>query len=119
MKKVLSYFSLLTSMSTLLCCALPALLVSLGMGATLSTFLSQVPQLIWFSEKKLIVFTFAGLSLLVAGYFQWRSQYDPCPVDPELRRQCLWVRKWGLRLYLASLTLFCIGFFFAFLITLF
>lgn len=119
MKKVISYFSLFTSMSTLLCCALPALLVSLGLGATLSTFLSQFPQVIWFSEQKLFVFAFAGISLTIAGYFQWRSQYEACPTDPQLREQCLWTRKWGLRIYLVSLTLFFIGFFFAFLITLF
>jgi len=36
---VLSYFSLFTSLSTLLCCALPSLLVLFGLGASVaSTF---------------------------------------------------------------------------------
>jgi hypothetical protein len=118
-KKLISFLTLFTSASTLICCALPVALVSLGLGASFAGFLSQFPQLIWFSESKGMVFLVAGLCLSVAGYFQWRAQYEPCPVDPVLREACLWSRRWGLRLYLASLGLFLIGFFFGFLITLF
>ncbi len=119
MKKGWAFLTLFTSVSTLLCCALPALLVTLGLGATLSSFLSQFPQLIWFSENKNLVFVVSGVSLAVAGYFQWRAQFEACPVDPKLRDACMWSRRWGLRVYLASLSLFLIGFFFAFLIVLF
>lgn len=41
-----SGLSLLASGSTLVCCALPALLVALGAGATLVTLTSRLPQLI-------------------------------------------------------------------------
>lgn len=116
MKKLWSFLTLFASASTLLCCALPALLVSLGMGAAFSSFLSQFPQLIWLSENKNSVFCVAGLSLAVAGYFQWRAQFEPCPIDPQLRDACLWSRRWGLRLYVCSVLIFFIGFFFAFLI---
>lgn len=118
-QRVISVLTLFTSASTLICCALPALLVTLGMGAAFSSFLSQFPQLIWISENKGMVFFVAGVCLSVAGYFQWRAQYEPCPVDPKLREACLWSRRWGLRLYIVSLVLFLIGFFFGFLITLF
>jgi hypothetical protein len=50
--KRLSALSLFTSFSTLICCALPALLVALGAGAVLSTLVSHVPQLVWVSEHK-------------------------------------------------------------------
>ena len=40
--------SLFTSFSTLICCALPALLVSIGAGATLAGIISNFPQLIFF-----------------------------------------------------------------------
>jgi mercuric ion transport protein len=40
---LLSYFSLFTSLSTLLCCALPSLLVLVGLGATVASVLSPIP----------------------------------------------------------------------------
>jgi hypothetical protein len=39
----LSFLSLFTSLGTLLCCALPSLLVLFGLGATVATVLSEVP----------------------------------------------------------------------------
>ena len=42
----LSYLSLFTSLSTLLCCALPSLFVLLGLGATVASLLSQAPWLV-------------------------------------------------------------------------
>ena len=53
--------SLFTSGSTLICCALPASLVAIGSAATLTSLVSNFPQLIWISEHKLMVF---GLSLI-------------------------------------------------------
>lgn len=38
--------SIATSSSTLICCALPALLVAIGAGATLAGLVTAVPQLI-------------------------------------------------------------------------
>jgi hypothetical protein len=40
---VLSYCSLFTSLSTLLCCALPSLLVLFGMGGSVASTLSFLP----------------------------------------------------------------------------
>jgi len=42
----LSYLSLFTSLGTLLCCALPSLLVLFGLGATVASVLSEVPWLV-------------------------------------------------------------------------
>ena len=53
---VLSYISLFTSFGTLLCCALPSLLVLLGLGATVASFLSAVPWLVVLSRHKTWVF---------------------------------------------------------------
>ena len=47
-----SAVSLFASSSTLVCCALPALLVAVGAGAALSSLVSAVPQLVWLSEHK-------------------------------------------------------------------
>ena len=45
-----TWVTLATGASTLLCCALPALLVALGAGAVLATAVSVFPQLVWVSE---------------------------------------------------------------------
>ena len=62
-----SYLSLFTSFGTLICCALPSMLVMLGLGATVATVLSEVPWLVALSHRKNLVFIFAGL--LIASNF--------------------------------------------------
>jgi len=64
---LLSYLSLFTSFGTLLCCALPSLLVLLGLGATVASFLSAVPWLVTLSHHKNWVFGVSGV--LIAGNF--------------------------------------------------
>ena len=63
----LSFLSLFTSLGTLLCCALPSLLVLFGLGATVATVLSEVPWLVALSHHKHWVFIVAGL--LITGNF--------------------------------------------------
>src|SRR5437588_10367262 len=61
----LSYLSLFTSLSTLLCCALPSLFVLFGMGATVASVLSQAPWLVLMSRHKHWVFLIAGFLIAV------------------------------------------------------
>ena len=110
-----SVLSLFASSGTLICCALPALLVSLGAGAVLSSLVSFFPGIVWVSEYKEIVFGFAGLMLCVGGLAQWRARHAPCPVDITLRRTCLKTRRISFWLYLSSLSLFVVGGWFAFI----
>jgi len=49
---LLAYLSLFTSMGTLLCCALPSLLVLVGLGATVASVLSAAPWLVTLSGHK-------------------------------------------------------------------
>jgi len=109
-----SLLSLATSSGTLVCCALPALLVALGAGAALSTLVSVFPQLVWLSEHKGGVFGIAAAMLAVAGVLQWRARFAPCPVDPALRKACLRTRRVSLIVYLVSVLLFAVGGWFAF-----
>lgn len=106
--------ALLTSSGTLVCCALPALLVTLGAGAALSSLVSAVPQLVWLSEHKDWVFGVAAAALTLAGALQWRNRNAPCPVDVRLRNACLRTRALSLRTYWVSVALFAIGGWFAF-----
>jgi len=107
--------SLLTSGSTLICCALPATLVAIGSVATLTSLLSTFPQLIWVSEHKEIVFGLAAMMLLLAGYLQWQARHAPCPADPVLAQVCIKTRKQALFIYWISVMIFLIGAFFAFI----
>src|SRR5271169_7106299 len=72
---VLSYLSLFTSLGTLLCCALPSLLVLFGLGATVATVLSEVPWLVSLSHHKHWVFIVAGL--LITGNFVYVYGFAP------------------------------------------
>lgn len=109
-----SLLSIFTSGSTLICCALPALLVALGAGAALSSLVSAVPQLVWFSENKAAVFGFAALMLAVSGLMQWRARRLPCPIEPALAQACMRTRRVSAWTYAISVLIFLIGGFFAF-----
>ena len=56
--------ALLASSATLVCCVLPAVLVALGAGAALAGLVTAVPQLVWLSEHKALVF--GGAAALLA-----------------------------------------------------
>ena len=114
-ESVFNYFTLFGSLSTLVCCALPALLVSLGLGAVLAGLASNIPALIWVSEHKIQVFIFSGTMLAINGFVLWNGRNAPCPIDPKLRDACISGRKASRNLYLISLFIFFIGFFFAFI----
>jgi hypothetical protein len=58
---VLNYFSLFGSFSTLICCALPSVLVLLGMGTAVASMLSAAPWLVSFSRHKVWTFSIAGV----------------------------------------------------------
>ena len=111
----LTWFSIFTSASTLLCCALPALLVALGAGAALATLVGAVPQIVWVSENKTLVFVGAGVMLAIAGYLQYRARFLPCPADPALAAACSRQRRVSNVIYFVSLAIYVIGVGFALL----
>ena len=109
-----SWASIFTSTGTLLCCALPAALVAVGAGAALAGLVGAVPQLVWLSERKVPLFVIAGLMLALAGIFQWRARFAPCPADPALAAACMRQRRVSAWVYGVSVAIFLVGFFFAF-----
>jgi mercuric ion transport protein len=64
---LLNYFSLFSSFSTLICCALPSVLVLLGMGTTVASLLSAAPWLVSLSRHKIWTFSIAG-TLIAASF---------------------------------------------------
>jgi mercuric ion transport protein len=82
---LLSYFSLFTSLSTLLCCALPSLLVLFGLGASVASVLSFMPWLVTLSRHKQWTFSASGilivLSFVNTYYFAPRLRPAECASD--------------------------------------
>lgn len=111
-----SLASLFASSGTLVCCALPALLVAVGAGAAMSSLVAWVPQLVVLSEYKKALFAGAGALLLATGWVQWRNRHAPCPVDPRLRSACLRTRRVSAAVYLFSIAVYVAGGFFAFVL---
>jgi len=69
---LLGYFSLFTSLGTLLCCALPSLLVLFGLGASVASLLSFLPWLVTLSRHKGWTFSVSGALIalsLINMYF--------------------------------------------------
>lgn len=109
-----SVASLFATSSTLVCCAIPALLVALGAGAALSSLVSVFPQVVWLSEHKTGLFMFAGTMMVASGLLQWRNRTAPCPTAPALRDACMRTRKVSLVVYGVSVAFYLIGGWFAF-----
>ena len=117
--KLANYLSLFTSSGTIVCCALPALLVSIGAGAALSSLIAVFPQLVILSVYKIPIFMGAFVMLIISGILQYRSRNLPCPADKNLANACIRARKISLVIYFASVGIFIIGLLFAFIIPLF
>lgn len=110
----LSWLTLFASGGTLICCALPIILVTLGFGATVAAFTSSFPLLITIAQHKAWVFAGSGAMLLLSGWLMYRPG-RACPADPELGRLCDRTQVWNGRIYWSSVVLWGIGFFAAFL----
>jgi hypothetical protein len=111
-----AFGTLLASTATLLCCVLPAALVSLGAGAVLVGLVSSFPQLVWLSEHKAGVFAVAAILLAASGVLIWRARGLPCPVEPDAARVCTRLRRISAVLYVVSLASFTAGSLFAFVL---
>ncbi len=112
---IMPTLSLFTSMGTLICCALPTLFVTLGMGAALAGLVSSANWLVALSEHKPLVFGISGFLLLITGIMRWFGRNAPCPVDPVVAKTCMRMRKISSVLYWFSVSIYGVGFFFAFI----
>lgn len=103
------FLTLLSSGSTLICCAIPAILVLLGAGSVVAALVGTFPQLVWLSEHKIWLFGFGGLMLGVSRYFSARNQ-NLCPIDPGLAEACKKTKRWANVLWWISAVIYSIGF---------
>lgn len=108
--------ALIASSSTLVCCVLPAALVSLGAGAAVVGLVAVFPQLIWLSEHKAAVFGVAAALLALSGLLLWWALRQPCPIDRDLGLKCMRLRRFSAGLYSASVGMLVLSSFFAFVL---
>jgi len=108
--------ALLTSLSTLVCCTLPAVMITLGMGAALSSLTSNVPQLIWLSAHKPLVFGGSFILLCLAWLVRYLTRNMPCPADPAMAKSCARLRRFGGWVLYTGFGVWAIGAFSAFIL---
>jgi mercuric ion transport protein len=116
---LLNYFSLFSSFSTLICCALPSVLVLLGMGTAVASLLSAAPWLVSLSRHKIWTFSIAG-TLIACSFVMTYA------IAPRLRQggaceandptTCGEVSKLSRSLLWASALIYAGGFFVAYLL---
>jgi hypothetical protein len=114
----LAVVTLAASTGTLVCCVLPAVMVTLGAGATLAGLVTAVPQLIWLSTHKPLVFGGAAVMLALSGAMLWRARSLPCPADERLALACTRLRRWSGGLWFLAVLTTATGSFFAFVLPL-
>ena len=114
----LSYFSLFTSLGTLLCCALPSLLVLFGLGASVASVLSAMPWLVMLSRHKVWTFGLSGvliaLSFVQIYYVAPRIRARSC--SPDDRSACDDASTLSKALLWVSVIIYTVGFFVAFVL---
>lgn len=104
-----TFFTLFTTTGTLVCCAIPIIFVTLGLGATVAAMTSAFPFLIVLSQHKIWVFAFSGLMLAISGWLMYRPG-RACPADQALGEACSNAHKWNKRIYWSSVVIWSIGF---------
>ena len=116
MKKIFTFFSLFGSLSTLLCCALPVTLVSIGMGATFASLTSTFPQIIWLTERKEWIFGITALLLVISFFIIKQAETQPCPIDPEQRKLCESSKSISKKIYWFTIIIYILGFLFSYIL---
>jgi len=114
---LLPFFALFASISTILCCGLPIILVSLGMGAVFANLTASFTFITWLTERSIYLFAIAIILLLIGGYFIFiKSQ--ACPSDKKLAEICRRSKKFNKIIWWISVVILVISFFFKYILIL-
>ena len=104
-----AWLVLFTSATTLVCCALPILLVTLGLGAVSASLFVNLPILVSLAQYKAWMFSGSGAVLMLTAWLLFRPG-RACPADPDLAEQCDRAHRWNTRLFWASGAIWVVGF---------
>jgi len=107
-QRALSWLALLASSGTLLCCALPILLVSLGFGAVVATLTTSLPILVTLAEYEAWMFSVSALLLGVTAWTLW-VRPQQCPGDPQLAARCAQAGVWNKRVFWMASVVWMVG----------
>lgn len=114
----LNYFSLFSAVGTLMCCALPSVLVLAGLGATVASTLSALPWLVALSHHKSLTFAISGvligISFLNMYWFAPRLRARSC--SPENPGACAEASRLSRIVLWFSAVLYATGLFAAFVL---
>ncbi|PCK07301.1 MAG: hypothetical protein COA42_15015 [Alteromonadaceae bacterium] len=114
--KIWGVLLLFSSIPTLLCCAIPILFVSLGMGSVVASLYGEYfPFLRWFGLHENWTFGITAFILICAGGVLFRCN-KVCPSDSGLAQACASVQCWNVRFFWAAVVLWCIGAYTAFML---
>jgi len=116
-EKSLAILSLFASTSTLFCCALPTLLVTLGLGAVVAGAVSSLPWLVPLSRNKHWVFLAAGVLIAINWMLIRRRPGDAtsCALDQNSGDSaCDIASRFSRRMLWLSTALYAVGFTMAF-----
>src|SRR3984957_15271454 len=116
---LMNYLSLFGSFSTLICCALPSLLVLVGGGASVASALSVAPWLVTMSKHKVGTFAIAPalfrMSFRMTNWVAPRiKERETCIEDDPT--MCGRVSKFSRMLLWGSATIWSFGFFMAYVL---
>lgn len=114
-KPYLRWLTLFISSGTLLCCALPIMMVSLGFGAVVASLQYNIPGWIFLAEHKLWTMGFSAALLGLLAWMIWRPN-QTCPADPALAALCQKSKIWNRRIFVLSAGIWVTGFFFSILL---
>ena len=114
-KPYLRWITLFLASGTLLCCALPILLVTLGFGALVASLNYNIPELIFLAEHKVWTLLIAAIILMILAWVIWRPNQH-CPSDHALAVLCQKSKLWNIRVFWISSMLWFIGFFTSYLL---
>lgn len=114
-KPYLRWITLFIASGTLLCCALPILLVTLGFGAMVASLNYNIPGLIFLAENKVWTLTISAMLLMLLAWVVWRPNQH-CPTDSKLAEICQKSKLWNKRIFWISSVIWIIGFFTSYLL---
>lgn len=107
----LPFLGLFTSISTIFCCALPIILVVLGMGAAFASLTANFPFIIWLAERAIYFFSMTAIIIIISGYFIFLKPQS-CPSDKKLAMICQKTQKINKIIWLFSVAILLISLFF-------
>lgn len=112
-----SFLALFCSFSTLFCCALPIIFISIGAGAAFASLSAKLPFVSFLGEYALSLFILSFIFLLIAGYFVFMRPQS-CPTNKKLTAICKKSKKIAKIVFFIACLILVTSFFFKYILIL-